>query len=60
MKNYIGKNCWQASGFKTVCFGTVVDQKMENKWLLLKVSWNHNSSLTWEKVANLGFKDPKR
>ena len=58
--NYIGKDCWQTAGFKTVYFGTVIAQKMENNWLLLKVKWNHNSSKTWEKAANIGFKDPKR
>ena len=58
--NYIGKDCWQASGFKTVYFGTVIEQKMESSWLLLKVKWSHNSNQTWEKVANLGFGDPQR
>lgn len=58
--NYIGKDCWQASGFKTVYFGTVIEQKMEDSWLLLKVKWNHNSNQTWEKVSNLGFEDPQR
>ena len=58
--NYIGKDYWQASGFKTVYFGTVIEQKMEDSWLLLKVKWNHNSNQTWEKVANLGFEDPQR
>lgn len=58
--NYIGKNCWQASGFKTVYFGTVIDQKIENKWVLLKVEWDHTSCSSWEKIVNLGFEDPKR
>jgi|14BtaG_2_1085337.scaffolds.fasta_scaffold140625_1 hypothetical protein len=60
MRNYIGNQCWQAIGFKYVCFGTVIDQKMEKGWLMLYISWNNQTTHTWEKVTNLGFEDPKR
>jgi len=60
MKNLIGTQCWQAIGFKTVCFGTIIDQKIEKGWLMLQVSWENRKVHTWEKAANLGFEDPQR
>lgn len=58
--DYIGKSCWQASGFKTVYFGKVIDQKTEDMWLLLKIKWDHNKDETWEKVVNVGFGQIKK
>lgn len=60
MQNYIGKQCWQAYGYKAISFGVVTDQKMEQGWLMLQVSWENRKVHTWEKAANLGFEDPKR
>ncbi len=60
MNNYVGNQCWQAIGLKSVRFGIVIDQKMENSWLMLYISWNNGTTHTWEKAANLGFEDPKR
>ena len=56
MRNYTGMICWQASGFKSITFGKVLEQKLEkNGWLMLRVEWENSKSITWEKVANLSF-----
>lgn len=57
MKNYVGKRCWQANGRTTIIFGNVVSQKMENKWLLVEVRWDHNPITTWEKILNVSFEE---
>ena len=54
MKNYVGKRCWQAHGFKSIAMGAIVDQKMENLWLLVLVKWDAGQS-TWERVVNVSF-----
>ena len=55
MKDYIGQRCWQASGFVNIAFGNVINQKMENKWLLVEVMWD-NGRTSWEKIVNVSFK----
>jgi len=55
MKNYIGKKCWQAVGYACIKFGSIVDQKMEGKWLVLKVNWKKSNDFSWEKINNISF-----
>ena len=55
MKSYIGKRCWQARGFTTLSFGNIVNQKMENDWLLVEVRWSASGDATWERVVNVSF-----
>ena len=57
MKDYIGKRCWQARGYTTVLFGNVIDQKMEDKWLMLQIKWDHSPITTWETVVNVSFQE---
>ena len=58
MKDYVGKRCWQAWGYASITVGTVKEQEMREKWLVLKVVWD-NGSTTWEKAINLSFSLPK-
>ena len=58
MKNYVGKRCWQAWGYSSMSVGTVKEQEMRDKWLVLKVVWDNGSS-SWEKAINLSFSLPK-
>jgi hypothetical protein len=57
MKSYIGKRCWQASGYVHVRVGEVIDQKTENVWSLLLVRWDDNEDTTWEKILNVCFSE---
>tara|TARA_B100000963_G_C22574184_1_gene647568 strand:- start:210 stop:398 length:189 start_codon:yes stop_codon:yes gene_type:complete len=60
MKDYIGKVCWQARGYSSIRFGVVIDQKMEDKWLMFKVSWDNCIEESWEKCLNVSFTIPDR
>ena len=54
MKDYVGKRCWKAYGFKHIRMGTIEEQKMENLWLLVLIKWDDGSE-SWEKVVNVSF-----
>jgi hypothetical protein len=58
MKN-IGKKVWFSSAGRSIVFGTVTEEKIENQWHLVRVDWHipegRASDLTeWQKIANLG------
>ena len=57
MKSYIGKRCWQAQGFTSIKFGNVVNQKMDNDWLLVEIRWDGKPITTWERVVNVSFEE---
>lgn len=57
MESYIGKRCWQTSGYTNIKFGNVLNQRMENDWLLVEVQWDGRPITTWERVVNVSFDD---
>ena len=57
MKSYIGKRCWQTTGYTRLRVGEVAAQKMKDKWLLVLVNWDNSPTPTWEKILNVSFED---
>jgi hypothetical protein len=62
MKDFVNKTVFYSSGYNSMYFGRVVEQKMRNDWLWVRVEWEPNiSDLTpWHKVANVGVVDKKK
>ena len=54
-KDYVGKKCWQARGYTTIKFGTILSQRIDNGWRMVCVKWDNDPITTWEKVNNVSF-----
>jgi|TARA_Y100000310_G_C20355800_1_gene656587 hypothetical protein len=55
----INRRVWKAIGTNYILFGTVVEEKMENDWHMVRVKWSSPHSTApleeeWQKIQNLG------
>jgi len=56
----IDKRVWKAIGHNYILFGIVVDERVTNDWLMVRVDWalpHPDASMAdeWQKIANLGY-----
>lgn len=60
---YLGRSCWQTSGFKTIKTGKIRElRKTDNGWVEGHVVWEtkngsvlENNRSSWERITDLGF-----
>jgi len=54
----IGKRVWKAIGTNYILSGVIIDEKIINDWLMVKIDWfkpHHNFEINeWQKFATLG------
>ena len=62
MKDFLNKAVFYSSGYNSIYFGRVVEQKMRNDWLWVRVEWEagHPDLSAWHKIANVGLVNKKK